>query len=196
MQTIRTAEQEALEDIFFGQLAVIWARWFLILAGGIVILWSADQLGGLVVGVIAIAAMMAMNFYLHGRYIVEKPVNARLIQVTCVLDLAIITLLLLFWPVEKRIDNQFFVFYYPVVLAFAFVMNRRLALSYTLAAVVIYFLVTFPFLDFNDPVLFQKGLKHLILRAIALAAVGWLGTYYWRIQRDRRRAAIKGSQNQ
>ena len=28
-----TKAQEAAEDIFFGQIAIIWARWFIILAG-------------------------------------------------------------------------------------------------------------------------------------------------------------------
>ena len=33
----------------------------------------------------------------------------------------------------------------------------------------------------------------LVARLVTLAAVGSLGTYYWRIQQDRRRAAVEGT---
>ena len=33
MQEVRSIPQEAAEDVFFGQVVMIWARWFLIAAG-------------------------------------------------------------------------------------------------------------------------------------------------------------------
>ena len=35
MSTVGTAEREAAEDVFFGQVVIIWARWFLIVAGAV-----------------------------------------------------------------------------------------------------------------------------------------------------------------
>ena len=35
MEGIRSPEQEAAEDVFFGQSVIIWARWFVILAGAL-----------------------------------------------------------------------------------------------------------------------------------------------------------------
>ena len=34
MTEMRSAAQEAAEDIFFGQIVIIWARWFVIITGG------------------------------------------------------------------------------------------------------------------------------------------------------------------
>ena len=45
MREIRTVAQEAAEDIYFGQLVMIWARWFLIAAGVILALWNVEDSG-------------------------------------------------------------------------------------------------------------------------------------------------------
>jgi hypothetical protein len=39
----------------------------------------------------------------------------------------------------------------------------------------------------------SEGAEQVVLRLITLGAMGGLGTFYWRIQRDRRRAAAGGS---
>lgn len=55
MEETRSAAQEAAEDIFFGQLVIIVARWFLILAGTILVLWTAAdavQLGTAIIPVV------------------------------------------------------------------------------------------------------------------------------------------------
>ena len=93
MQAARTLEQEAAEDIFFGQAVIIWARWFLIAAATGLVMWSFDEKNSLVLGIMTIVALMGMNFYLHGRYLMEKPIQSRLIVATSTMDLLIITLL-------------------------------------------------------------------------------------------------------
>ena len=51
MKTFRTTEQEATEDIFFGQLVIIYARWFVVIAMTILVLWSSDTLNQMVIGI-------------------------------------------------------------------------------------------------------------------------------------------------
>jgi hypothetical protein len=62
-------DKENVRDIYFGQIAIIWARWFLITAATILILWTAESTAELTFGVLLIAGMMSMNFYVHGRYL-------------------------------------------------------------------------------------------------------------------------------
>ncbi len=197
MQVTRTTEQEAAEDIFFGQAVLIWARWFLIAAGAVLVLWSFDEQGKLIKGTVPIVALMGMNFYLHGRYLMEQPVRAPLIVLTSVLDLVVISLLVAFWPLgegqETNLDNQFFLFYYPMVIGFAFVMPRRIEFIYTLGATAAYAAVMAVTVDWpSDSTALQTELKTLLERLIALGAVGFLANYYWRIQRARRREAQAG----
>lgn len=191
MQEIRNAEQEAAEDIFFGQLVIIWARWFLIFAGIVLTLWTVDNARDLTLGLVPIVALMLVNFYLHGRYVLEKPANRLLTAIGSVIDLIIVTVIIAVWPGAKGLDSPYFIFYYPMILAFAFVFPDRFAIPYTLAALIAYTVICL-ILDFSlvgDSV----QLETLVQRLIIMAAIGGLGTFYWRIQRKRRRAAMSDS---
>src|ERR1700682_1271667 len=121
MKQTSTPAQEHAEDIFFGQVVMIWARWFFILAGIILTLWTATSTNEITLSVLFVVALMAMNFFLHGRYLIEKPANGRLILAAAVLDLIIITAIVASWGGQNGLRSQFFIFYYPVLLAFAFV---------------------------------------------------------------------------
>ena len=187
MNDIRTPEQEAAEDIFFGQLVLIWARWAVIAVGIILVIWAANDLATLTINILLVVTLIAMNFFLHGAYAVERPQNRGVVTVVSLLDLAIVTLIVLFWPGRQGITSPFFVLYYPFVLAFSLVFPWRVAMVYTVATIVAYVLVcTFTGALGSD---LGEHLKTLVMRAITLASTGGLATYYWRIQRDRRRAA-------
>ncbi len=187
MRDARTPAQEAAEDIFFGQVVLIWARWFVILAGTIVILWTAESTTELSVRILLVVALMAMNFFLHGRYLMERPANHALIVLISILELAVFTAIVLAWQGQGGLRNPLFVIYYPALLAFSLVFPPRIAIPYTIVAVLAYAGACFV----ADPgiVANAANLKTLVLRVITLASVGGLGTFYWRMERDRRRAA-------
>ncbi len=188
MEDTRTPTQQAAEDVFFGQVVMIWARWFIILAGAIVIFWSASSTAALSLGILPVVALMAINFYLHGRYLMEQPANRHLIGLASALDLVIISLIVLIGALGKAgLQSPFFVFYYPVILGFALVFRPKFTVGYALATMVVYvFACAINGMSF-DPT--QADLKVLVLRLITLATMTGLGTYYWRILRSRRRAA-------
>jgi hypothetical protein len=180
---------EAAADLFFGQSAIIWARWFIILAGAIVVLWSAASPGEMAAKMLLVVALMAMNFFLHGRYLLEKPANVRVVLAASALDLALVTAMVCTWQAGVGgLHSPLFVFYYPALLAFAFVFRPRLALAYTAAALVAY--VGACLLVDPSFVLNASDLKVLAARLITLVAMGGLGAYYWRILRGRRRTQV------
>ena len=187
MQDIRTPEQEAAEDIFFGQLVIIWARWAVIAVGIMLVAWAASDLGTLTLNIVLVVALMVMNFFLHGAYTLEKPQNRGVVTVVSLLDLAVVTLIVAFWPGKQGFASPFFILYYPFILAFSLVFPRRVAALYTLAAIAAYVAVSTLAPGFD---LSAEHVKTLLMRAITLAATGGLATYYWRIQRDRRRAVL------
>lgn len=191
MREMRSPAQEAAEDIFFGQVVLIWARWFVILAGTILILWTATTTSEITVKILFIVGLMAMNFFLHGRYLMEQPANARLIALVTLIELGVFTMIILFWQGDRGLRNPLFVFYYPSLLAFALVFPPRLAIPYTVGSVAAYALACLV----SDPGIVGQAsdLKTLVLRLVTLAAVGGLATYYWRIQRARRRGALDPS---
>ena len=134
IDAVRELEQDAVEDIFFGQVVMIWARWFLIAAGTIFFLWTATKATELAIGVLPIVALIAVNFYLHGRYFLEKPSNVAQITVASALDIGLVSAIVLLWQGstgQTGLASPFFVLYYPVLLALAYVLPRRLTVIFT-----------------------------------------------------------------
>ena len=75
----RTSERAESEDIYFGQVASNWARWFIIGTGALLILWTSGDTTKLIVGILPVVGLMVMNFYLHGRLLAGRPANRMLI---------------------------------------------------------------------------------------------------------------------
>jgi hypothetical protein len=191
-QERRSEAQEELEDVFFGQRVIIWARWFVIVAVSIVAITAATTTNEITTDVLPVIVLLAINFYLHGRYLLEKPGNRALVVVASLVDLIIISAIVATWHGESGLQSFLFVLYYPILVTFAFVLPRRLTVLYTLLCLVAYSAVCLA----TDSAIVESvpDLKSLVMRLITIAAVGSLGTYYWRIQRDRRRAAVVGDQ--
>ena len=191
MREIRTVAQEAAEDIYFGQLVMIWARWFLIAAGVILALWNVDDSGEAVLAILPVVGLVGLNFYLHGRYLAQRPANPLLITLASLLDIGVITVVVVGWSGQTGLVSPFFILYYPVLLAFAFVMPARSTTVYTVATLAAYvgavLVVQLVVLDAAS--LDIAEVKRLAVRLITLASMGGLGAYYWRIQRSRRPAA-------
>jgi len=170
---------------------IIWARWFIILTGAMLTLWTATTVAEITINTLLIVILMGMNFFLHGRYLMERPANRSLLVAISLIDVLIVTAIVTVWQGQVGLRSEFFVFYYPIVLAFAFVLPPRLTVVYTGLALIAYTIVCLL------TGLWDAGLagdaKLLIMRLITLASMGGLGTYYWRIQRQRRRLARGGT---
>jgi hypothetical protein len=193
MREVRTAAQANLEDVFFGQTVILWARWSVIVAGIVLVLWTSTTISHLTQTVPFFLALMAMNFFLHGRYVMGSPLNRTAVMAASFVDLVLITAIVALWPGahQQGLNNQFFVLYFPVVFAFALVFTRRIEAAYTVIAMAAYvaacaFTGTLP-LDLGGDD------KTLVMRLVVIAAMGFLGNYYFRIQRDRLARASRGA---
>lgn len=180
------ATREAVEDVFYGQVVMIWARWAVVAVFAVLSLWNVGDVGQMTERVLLLAVLMAVNFYLHGRYLSRRPANRILITLATVADLALITGAVLLWG---GFQSQLFVLLYPVLFAFALVFPPRATAILTLFAVGVYAgAVVAAGTDWLQDV---QLTKILLVRLLTLLAVGGLGTYYWRIQRRRRHAVAR-----
>jgi hypothetical protein len=190
LREVRTAAQANQEDLFFGQTVIVWARWSVIVAGIILVLWTSASVTHLTQTVPFFLALMAMNFFLHGRYVMGSPLNRAAVMVTSVIDLVLITAIVVFWPGSHGLYNQFFVLYFPVVFAFALVFTRKVEAAYTVLAIAAYSGACF--ITGTVPLDLGHDDKVLVMRLVVIAAMGFLGNYYFRIQRDRLKRASQG----
>jgi hypothetical protein len=179
----RPQAQEAAEDIFFGQITIIWARWFLIAAGAIIALLSTIDMFQLTIAILTVIVLMSINFAMHGRYLTGKPANMFLLLATNLTDALIITFLVFAWNGASGLNNHFFVLYYPMLFTFALVFPPTIAILYTVLILILY---TTACLVTTDPQLIFSiaGFELLVMRLITLGAMGGLGTYYYRRQRE------------
>ena len=189
---VRTAEQAAAEDIFFGQSVILWARWGVIVAGTVLVLWTSTSVGQLTRTFPFFLALMAMNFFLHGRYVMGSPLNRQVVILASLIDLVLITAIVLFWPGPIGLKSQFFVLYFPVVFAFALVFPRVIEVAYTTLCILVYAGACFATSTVSTANS-ADDYKLLVMRLIVIAAMGFLGNYYFRIQRDRLRYASGGT---
>jgi hypothetical protein len=186
----RQKAKENAEDIFFGQIAIIWARWFLVAAGILVSIWSNITPVQFTISILVVVALMTMNFFMHGRYMVGKPANEFLLIVANALDVAVITLLVLFGSKSTGIDSYFFVLYYPLLFAFALVFSPMRSILFTLMTLLAYVLACV-FSSGSQIVFSLAGFELLAMRVITIGAMGGLGAFYYRRQRDILRANQK-----
>lgn len=182
-----TANQEAREDLYYGQLVIIIARWFLIAAGVVLALWSAKRVDDLIVPIAFMIALMALNFFVHGRYLMSQPLNATLVYSSVAVDLVVILAIVALWPAGQGtgLGSPFFVFLYPTLLAFALVFQPRISITFAAAAIAVFVLVV---LLGSGVGIFARtdDLKDILRRVVTLGATAGLGAYFWRIQRRRR----------
>lgn len=190
VREVRSVDQADQEDLFFGQTVLLWARWSVIVAGIALVLWTSNSIAYLTATVPFFLVLMAVNFFLHGRYVTGNPLNRTVVMVASAIDLILITGIVVLWPGQKGLDNQFFVLYLPVVFAFALVFTRRIEVAYTGLAMLAYALACI----LTGTISFKLGhdTKTLVMRLIVIATMGFLGNYYFRIQRIRLAKASQG----
>jgi hypothetical protein len=191
MQQAQASRQFAREDLFFGQVATIVARWFLIAAGVILVLWSATNISEIPIPIALMVVLTAMNFYLHGRYLVERPVKALIVYATSGIDLLIVTAMMAAWTAwGVGIHNPFFVLLYPTILAFGLVFPPRITVVYSTLTIAAYFLVVLA--QTGTGVLLDVGAqRELFQRVVTLAGTAGLATFFWRTQRRHRQEPQK-----
>lgn len=189
-QAVSTKTREAAEDVFFGQIAIIWARWFLIAAGVLISLWSGEE--QFMMGIGALVILMTMNFFFHMRYMTGRPVNQFMLLLGSMVDLAVVTSLVIFWNTNQTgLYNDFFILYYPMVFTWALVFPPRLTVGFSIITVAVYAAACIFFTHTSTlSLLNENELQALAARVITLSAMGGLGTFYYRRQRDSLRTLI------
>ena len=172
---------EEWEDLRSGQDVVIAARWILVGAGLMLALWSPTSLADLRVQIVVILGLAVANFYLHTQLLMRKPTLAPVAYAASAADIVAISLIVIAGDGHL---SPLFVFYLPAVLAISVAFRTEAVLAFTGAAILMYALISSPAFGGVDGVA-------VAARMVVIAGVAICGNTYWRIERDRRRAAAE-----
>jgi hypothetical protein len=166
---------ESAADLFWGQISAIWARWTIVVGGAALVLSQAADAGALAVGILPVLGLLIANFYLHGRYLIEKPANATLTLLASGFDLAMLALLFFSWMGAPGLGNPCYLLLYPILFSVGLVFRPRSSWPFTVTCLTLYVLLVLP-----AGLGGQGDLKVLVVRLLTLAAVNGLACLYWR----------------
>jgi hypothetical protein len=178
IQPSANPNREDAHDLFWGQVATLWARWAIIIGGAVLVLSRSASTTELAVGIMPVVILLVVNFYLHGRYLMERPANAVLALLASGLDLAMVAVLFVTWSGAGGLANPSFLYLYPLVFSVGLVFPPRVSWGFAAACLLLYVLLVLP-----SGFASQGDLKVLVVRLVTLAAMGGLGSLYWRIVR-------------
>ena len=185
---VRAAEAEArlrrlkeTEDLAYGQMVIITARWMLVGSGFILALWNPDAIGELRVQIGLILALAGANFFLHSQVLMKRPVLAPVVYAASAADIVVISLIVI---AAGGFETGLFVFYFPAILALSVAFHPRVTAVFAGTAILVYGLI-------GAATLSGAGGEVLVTRLIMLAAVAVCGSIYWQVERSRREAAAE-----
>jgi hypothetical protein len=176
--------ETSLDDLKYGQIVIVNARWLLVVAGFIFILYRPQSMNELILGILGVLAIAVINFYLHTRILKKESVPENWVYLASGMDLVVISLLNY---VQGGLGSKAFPFYYAAILCFSLVFETRITSILTGGALVFYTLIC---LNSNPPMQFKGDEQILIARLLTLAGVAFVANRYRHVEQDRRQKEI------
>jgi len=171
------------EDLMYGQSVIVSARWILVVSGLFLALWNPGPMSELRVQILFILLLAVANFYLQAQLLMQKPANNGVVYFASAADLAVISVMVI---LGGGFESNVYVFYFPALLALSVAFSPATTLLFAGAAAGFYAFISLGSALFGD-----IDIQVLIARLIMMTAVAVCGQIYWRIERDRRSAAVK-----
>lgn len=162
---------EENDEMAFGQIVIIWARWILVAAGLLLTAWNPGEMEDLRVSFGLIITLAAGNFFLHTQLVSRGPALTAVTYAASVADLAVISLIIGVGSASA------FVFYVPALLAISVAFPTPATALYTTGAI-----LTYGGIAASQ----EAAAPTLLVQLMALAAVSLCGNLYWRVERRRR----------
>lgn len=182
---LSTKEMETTaEELRHGQIVIVTARWALVLAGLVLLMWRPVDLAAFTIGILVVLALAVVNFFLHVQILRDRPIARTSVYGMSLADLLVITLIVI---TREGFNAHTFVFYYPAVLAYSLVFPGQISLLLTAGLVAVYGLISMP-----EVMNVELNQQILATRLLMIAAVSYLG-YRYRLVERRRLEALRSS---
>lgn len=168
------------EDLQYGLIVIVTARWALALTALLLLLWKPPGLLGLQLGVLLILALVTVNFFLHAQILRQRPISTGLSYLMSLADLGVISLMV---GIRGGFQAYTFVYYYPAILAYSLLFPGGVTLLLTGGAAAAYALnsLATPEISFESVI----DQQILVSRLLVMVAVAYLG-YRYRLVEERR----------
>ena len=173
------------EELTHGQHVVVAARWILVGAGLLLALWNPEAMPELRVQIALILGLAMANFFLHSRLLMGRPIPPLVAYAATGIDIAVISLLVI---ADGGVASGLYVFYFPALLALSVAFRTEVTVVFAASAIGLYGLISLP-----EIVGAEIGAA-VVTRILMLAAMAVCGNVYWRVERNRRNAAVEAGE--
>ncbi len=180
---MKEEEETRAEELRYGQIVIVTARWALVLMGLLLLIWRPGDLRGFTIGILVVLALAVVNFFLHVQILRDRPIARRLAYGMSLADLVVISLIVITGE-GAGFTADTFVFYYPAVLAYSLVFPAPIGLLLTAGLIAVYGLISMPELINSE-----LNQQILVTRLLVIVAVSYLG-YWYRVVERRRLEAL------
>jgi len=153
---------------------IIAMRWILVASGLFLILWNPDPLPIMRVQILVIMALALANFYLHSQLLMKRPVLDQVVLASSAIDLIFVTMLI---ALGNGYESRLYAYYFPAILGFSVVFPSMITIGYVGSTIAVYGMMSL--ISGGDPLV-------ILARLAMIAAVGFCGNLYLRIERKRR----------
>jgi hypothetical protein len=171
------------EDLMYGQSVIVTARWILVVSALFLALWNPGPMSELRIQILFILLLAVANFYLQAQLLMKKPASSGVVYFASAADLAVISVMVI---LGSGFESNIYVFYFPALLALSVAFSPAATLLFAGSAVGIY-----AFVSLGSALFGEIDFQVLVARLIMMSAVAVCGQIYWRIERDRRGAAVE-----
>jgi hypothetical protein len=184
------ARQIEAEDLAHGQIVIVTGRWILVAAGLLLALWNPAPGRELRIEILVIFILAFANFFLHAQVLMRRTTMPLVIYAASAIDIIVISIFVL---VGGGFESNLFTFYLPGILAFSVAFPTLLTLAYTLGTTLLYVVISLATMSpgiLNASTVIGADLQVLVSRLMIFITVGVCGNLYWRIEGNRRQAAV------
>lgn len=182
---LRLSQQDP-EDLMYGQSVIVTARWILVVSAFILALWNPGPMGELRTQVLFILLLAVANFYLQAQILMKKPPSSGVVYFASAADIAVISVMII---LGGGFESNVYVFYFPAILALSVAFSPAATLLFAGSAAGLYTFISLGSALFGD-----IDLQVMIARLIMMSAIAVCGQIFWRIERNRRGAAVVARQ--
>jgi len=181
-----TTVSKPSDDLAYGQAVIVTARWILVLAAFLLALWDPDPIGQLRVQILVLLLLAVTNFYLHAQVLMRRPALDLVTYAASMADMVVITVMV---AIGGGFPSGSYVFYFPAIAAYAVAFPTLVTFLYVSGTTSVYAIICLVTMGTGSA--FAVNIQALIARVLMLAAIAFCGNLYWRIEHQRRQAAVE-----
>lgn len=179
----------ATDDLSHGQIVIVVAKWILVLAGMVLVLWAPADVGQLRIQIMVLLLLAVENFYHHAQLLKRRPVPDIVAYGASAADLLVVSTLIV---MQGGFDSRLFIFYFPALVAVSLAFRPKTTVMYCGITIGIYAAISLADLLNHQEV--DNAPQILLVRLLMLASVGFCGAASWNLEARRRqtRGAVPG----